>query len=337
MKKISVIIIIYKVKDYLRQCLDSVTSQTYKNLEIVAVAGKDKDGGDDGCEDICREYAAKDERIKIITCAAAGVSDARNRGLEAATGDLIGFVDSDDYTDPDMFEHLISLMDEKNADISVCGRYYEFVNKTLSDSPLPDGPKVMDARDAMEMILSGTGFYLHSWDKLYKKELWDGITFPIDSYVEDRIVIDKVLGRANRIVYDPTPKYHYRERKGSMSKSGDVAAHNHEANLELSVYIKSNFPELCNLVDKYMLYECITAIQNVYLSSGKGDIKTYRGALNEYEKTIRDIDPENKNPLIRGDKKLRLKRFLALYAPSLLIMNTKRRNKQLAQDEVRFT
>ena len=178
MKKISVIIIIYKVKDYLRQCLDSVTSQTYKNLEIIAVAGKDKDGGDDGCEEICREYAARDERIKIITCAAAGVSDARNRGLEAATGDLIGFVDSDDFTDPDMFEHLISLMDEKNADISVCGRYYEFVNKTLSDSPLPDGPKVMDAHGAMEMILSGTGFYLHSWDKLYKKELWDGITFP---------------------------------------------------------------------------------------------------------------------------------------------------------------
>lgn len=327
-EKVSIIIIIYRIEKYLRQCLESVRASTYSNIEVIMVAGCSPEGKDDGCLEICQEFAAADERFKLITCQAAGVSDARNRGLRAAAGELIGFVDGDDYIDPDMFESMLNNLKSHNADIAVCGRYYEFVNTTRMDEAAP--ARLMSGEEAIEMVLLGTGFYLHCWDKLYKRELWEGIEFPIDSYVEDRIVVDKLLSRAASVVYDSTPKYHYRERSQSMSKTGSVARQNSEANRVLSGFIYEQHPSLKSLCDKYLVYEYITAIQNVYLSDNpdKAEARVYLKELKALMKV------QNNNPYV--DFRLRLKYYMAVTVPWLLTANTKRKNKRINELLQRF-
>ena len=129
---ISLIVPVYNVKDYLKTCLQSILEQTYKNLEIILV----DDGSDDGSSGICDEYARMDQRIKTIHLPHSGVSAARNAGLAAATGELLGFVDSDDWIDHDMYQYLYALMQEHDADVSACtylleqeGRPSKIINK----------------------------------------------------------------------------------------------------------------------------------------------------------------------------------------------------------------
>ena len=323
--KISVILIIYKVESYLRQCLDSVLSQTWKDLEIILVIGRSPDGEDDGCEAIAAEYAAGDDRIRMITCLAAGVADARNRGLDAATGDLVGFVDPDDYIEPDMFEYLVNIMRENAADIAVCGVFHEFVNATRTRYyPMDSHSVTMTSAQALENVLRGRYFYLHCWDKLYKRSLWEDIRFPVGAKVEDRVVVDKILGRADTIVYSPVPKYHYRERSGSMSRETDFVKNNDLANEELASYIRSDFPALSGVLDEYMTYEYITSIQNILLNGGKtADIREYRGKLGAMAAV--------------GDRGLRLKRWLALHLPMVLVLNTRLKRAKKDNSEIRFT
>lgn len=321
-KKISVIIIIYEVAQYLDRCLETVMNQSYSNLEIILVSGTNPEGRDDGCLAKCRKAAAKDSRIKVVTCMAKGAADARNHGLAEVTGDLIGFVDGDDYIERDYFSHLSQLMTKFKADIAVSGRFYEYRNETLSD-PIPEnGPYAMTPQQALDTVISGTGFYLHCWDKLYDSALWKGVVFPPDKHVEDRIIVNKIIGKAKRIVYDSTPGYHFRERLESLSKKGNIAYDNYLANVEFADYIHKNFPALSEKCDRYMLYENITAIQNMHLSGNKNkeELSIYK---NEIASLISKIHIQSKN-----DYRLIAKAILALNAPGLLTFNTKRKNKK---------
>lgn len=328
--KLSVIVIIYKVSQYIDRCIESIVNQTYRNLEIVLVVGEDPSGNDDGCLDICRKYASEDDRIKIVTCTAAGPADARNRGLAEATGELIGFVDGDDYIDADMYSSMASALVNNKAQIAVCGKYYEYENTTIPDPFADKGIKVMNGEQALTTVLSGDGFYLHCWDKLFRAKLWKDIEFPVDSYVEDRIVVDKVLARAGRIVYDPAPKYHFRQRSGSLSKDANMAKYNTEANRQLAAFINEKYPRLSLLCDKYMIYEYITAIQNVYIGGeiNEEELLIYRTELGELS------DRSMANPNV--DWKLKSKIILAFYAPKLLAWNTKRKNKKTSKQLIRY-
>ena len=120
MDLISVIIPIYNVEQYLKECLESVINQTYRNLEIILV----DDGSKDKSGKICDEYKNKDERIKVVHKENGGLSDARNAGMKIATGKYIQFIDSDDFIDKDMIETLYNLIIENEADISMCSNYY---------------------------------------------------------------------------------------------------------------------------------------------------------------------------------------------------------------------
>ena len=117
---ISVIIPVYKVERYLPRCIDSILSQTYKNIELLLI----DDGSPDSSGDICDEYAEKDPRVRMFHKENGGVSSARNLGLDEAKGDYIGFVDSDDYIAPGMYEKLVELIEDNNADIAVCRSSY---------------------------------------------------------------------------------------------------------------------------------------------------------------------------------------------------------------------
>lgn len=330
MKKISIIIIVYKVAQYLEQCLESVIRQSYENLEIILVNGHSADGSDDGCTAICERYALLDKRIKIVRTLACGAADARNRGLAAAVGDYIGFVDGDDYIEPDMYAHMVSVLEDYKADIAVCGRFYEYRNTTLQDEPSEEGVALMTGEEALRHVMEGKGFYLHCWDKLYKRELWQDIIFPVDSYVEDRIVVNRILSRADRVAYDSTPEYHYRERRGSLSRIEGMAKKNAIANDEMTAFIYERHPALGEVCDKYLMYEYITSIQNVYLSGNidREEISQYQMKLREMSGCIRS------NSLIGAA--LRIKRLLALICPQLLVINTKIKMKKTEKQLVRF-
>ena len=114
---ISVIVPIYKVEEYLDRCVESLINQTYKNLEIILV----DDGSPDNCPQMCEAWAQKDSRIKVVHKENGGLSDARNAGFEVATGDIISFIDSDDWIEPEMFETMLSQMEKDDSDIVSCG------------------------------------------------------------------------------------------------------------------------------------------------------------------------------------------------------------------------
>ncbi|MCF0156053.1 MAG: glycosyltransferase, partial [Veillonella sp.] len=119
MSKISVIVPIYNVEPYIHQCVDSIINQTYKDLEIILV----DDGSPDNCGKICDEYAAKDDRVKVIHRPNGGLSAARNSGLDVATGEYIAFVDSDDYIACNMYSDMMEFMLKHKLDIVVCSSY----------------------------------------------------------------------------------------------------------------------------------------------------------------------------------------------------------------------
>ena len=119
MPKISIIVPVYNVEEYIHRCIDSILAQTFTDFELILV----NDGSHDQCGKICDEYAENDSRIKVIHKKNGGLSDARNAGLEIAQGEYIGFVDSDDYIEHDMYEKLIEACKEYNSKLAMCGRY----------------------------------------------------------------------------------------------------------------------------------------------------------------------------------------------------------------------
>lgn len=316
--------IVYDVERYLRQSIESVLSQTYTNIELILSVSP----GKDNCEAICEEYAAKDDRVIVVKSEPKGPPAARNAGLSKFSGDYLGFVDADDYVDKDIFESMLSNMHKYEADIAVCGRYYEYENTTLKD---PNASAVVMSNDeAVEMTLSGTGFFLHTWDKLFKREIVKDLYFPEDIAVEDRIIVDKLLGSAKRVVYESTPKYHFRERYGSLSKQRGITRKNCQSNDMLMEYVLNNHPSAVNQCYRFMLYEYITAVQNILTSDdfSKEDYKEYCGKIKQI------LDESKGNPLVNS--KIKIKAMMALYLPKMLKAVTSYRKKRTADNYVRF-
>ncbi len=259
MSKISVIIIIYKVEKYLRQCIESVMHQTYDNLEIICVVGK----GDIKCEEIADELADKDARIKVIKAEPKGTADARNRGLDAVTGDYIAFVDGDDYIEADMFETMICAAKKNQADVSVVGKYYLYTNCT--DGMNENKELVLSPKEAFEIILYQEGFFLHLWDKLYKADLFKGVRFPDGKLVEDRQMAFNILSRAERIVYNSASKYYFRVSEDSGSRIENNLIMSLKADYEICEGMLKLYPEIKPAVDFFLVNENLSVIQNSFL------------------------------------------------------------------------
>ena len=319
---ISIIMIVYDVERYVEQSIKSVLAQTYRDIELIIVCGH----GTDRSEEICKKYADEDSRIKLITCPANGIADARNRGMEQVCGDYLGFVDSDDYIEPDMYESMLGNMEKYSADIAVCGRFYEYENATLKDQG--SSPRVMTGSEAVATTLGHDGFFLHCWDKLYSRKIFDGLTFRTDITVEDRIVVDTLLSKADRVVYDPTPKYHFRERSGSNSKRSGMVRKNIEADLLMEEFLRREHPDLANETDNFMLYEYVTAIQNELASPAPDE-----DGLRRYRDKVRQLS-KIKNPLV--SRSLRIKVFMALHTPKILAAYTRTRQAEAAARLERF-
>lgn len=208
---ISVVVPCYNVEQYLPKCIDSILNQTYKNLEVWLV----DDGSPDRCGEICDEYAKKDARIKVIHKKNGGLSDARNVALDAAKGEYIVFVDSDDYIAPNHIRGLYELLMEYHADIAVnppCIFLQESTPRPYED----DRTSVFSGTEALENMFYQKQIETSAWGKMYKRSLFDGIRYPYGLYFEDNPTTYKLFFKSNCVVFQNHQSYFYLIRPNSI-------------------------------------------------------------------------------------------------------------------------
>lgn len=215
--KISVIVPIYNVERLLCRCIESIRKQTYKNLEIILV----DDGSPDNSGDICEDYAAKDRRIKVIHKCNGGLSDARNIGIEFASGEYICFVDSDDWLDLDMLELLHKVCVDRKADIVECSYRNVYADYIQEETCCTAEIIEADSIFALEGMLDWKYFKPVAWNKLYKKSVLGDIRYPLGKIHEDEFTTYKYFYNANKLVYVDVSKYNYdRTRNDSITGTG---------------------------------------------------------------------------------------------------------------------
>lgn len=213
---ISVIVPVFNVEPYLRQCVDSIINQSYADLEILLI----DDGSPDQCGVICDEYAAKDDRVRVFHTENRGLSAARNEGLREANGEYIAFIDSDDWIEPDMYEVLLKRLEETGADISVCG--YDVVSDRKATEWRPK-EKDYSTSEAWSALLSEK-INNNAWNKLFRREIfqsiaYEGSIFPEGKNYEDISVMHRIVAEARNVATVEKPLYHYRMRPDSISQS----------------------------------------------------------------------------------------------------------------------
>lgn len=212
MPKVSVIIPVYNVEKYLKQCLDSVINQTLKDIEIICI----NDGSTDTSGTILKEYAQKDSRIKIIIQENKGLSVARNSGLEIAQGEYVGFVDSDDYVDSNFYKKLYDSAKKNKADIAFTS-IIKF-EKDKEDIFFKVDKEVCETNAQKKYMLCGIPKYCYVWNRIYKRKklLSKHITFLNNIKFEDQDFSHKAIYYLWRVVSVPGTAYHYRKRSDSI-------------------------------------------------------------------------------------------------------------------------
>lgn len=210
---VSVIIPVYNVEKYLDKCVESVLNQTYNNLEIILV----DDGSTDNCPGKCDEWANKDKRIKVIHKQNGGASDAKNVGLDNMTGEILMFLDADDYLTLDTIEILLNLMIKHNADVS-CGTYIK-VDENYSPLSKCNNKELIyiyENDNKFDFLIEHGIECVVPWGKLYKKFVFNKLRYPFGKITEDEYVVHQYIDRAKKIVYINKPLYFYLQRSTSV-------------------------------------------------------------------------------------------------------------------------
>ena len=201
---ISIIVPVYKTEQYLDRCLDSIVNQTYKNLEIILV----DDGSPDNCPQMCDEWKTKDSRIRVIHKENDGLANARNSGIEIASGDYMMFADSDDFLEKDMIDFLLNLSLKYDADVSRCGFYFDYENGEKKSAGNDKDIKLPDYDERMIDLATGGHISGVAWNKLYKRNVI--ISHPYskkDGCSEDIMHNYRVYKDIKKSVFCNIPKY----------------------------------------------------------------------------------------------------------------------------------
>ncbi len=214
MDKISVIVPIYNSEKYLKQCIESILSQTYRNFELILIS----DGSKDESVSICKKYQQEDDRIKILELEHKGVSNARNQGINVATGDFICFIDSDDEVDKNYLQMLILLQNKYNADIVEADIQYMNAKQIKN---IDDQEEVVTPRQMMSRLYSKNGVRtVIITNKLYKKEIFEKIRFDTERENEDEFIAHRLIFEVkNKIVVSNQKLYFYRIHKNSRQRT----------------------------------------------------------------------------------------------------------------------
>lgn len=238
---ISVIVPVYMVEKYLDRCVKSIVNQTYRNLDIILV----DDGSPDYSGKMCDLWAEKDERIHVIHQKNGGLSAARNVGIKASKGKYLLFVDSDDYIADNMIKLLYKEILRTGAEISICNFLYVDENADtiteLNDKYRPGKREVLSGTDFLKILVyRGGPYYSVAWNKLYKKELFSNIQYPLGKIHEDDFIVHHLFGACSKIASISDYCYYYVQRDGSIMSSRGVKASLDalEAFLDRAVYIQ---------------------------------------------------------------------------------------------------
>ena len=255
--KISVIVPVYGVEPYLEACLDSIREQTHQDLEVILV----DDGSPDNCGAICDKYAMLDDRFQVIHKENGGVASARNAGLDAATGDYIGFVDPDDWIEPDMYEYMLEHALRYQADVVICDIRVLLNGQRIFWIPKIDDVIVQNAAQTMESCLNGS---MHDGcvNKLYRRELWEGLRFPTYQMAEDLSALWEIYKRVKVSVRLPEDKYVYFRRSKSITMDRTI-----QTNLDDFRAIKKRHEEVLagwSQFEELSARRCLTAAKGVW-------------------------------------------------------------------------
>lgn len=213
---ISIIVPVYKVEDYIQRCVNSILGQTYKNLEVILV----DDGSPDRCGEICDRYTMLDDRVKVIHKKNGGLSDARNVGIEASKGEYIAFVDSDDWIHDKYIEKLYQLLKKTNSDISVCNFIRTSTKGIQIDISKEEIYEYTNVEALGQFVDTFSVQMVVAWGKIYKKNLFEKVRFPMGRIHEDEFTTYKLIYRAKKIVLTTLPLLYYWQREDSIMGVG---------------------------------------------------------------------------------------------------------------------
>lgn len=205
-KLISVIVAAYNIEAYLPRCLDSILSQNYSNLEIIVV----DDGSQDDTGTVCDRYAQKDERIRVIHQDNQGLSGARNAGLEVAGGAYIGYVDGDDWIEPDMYGAMMEACEREGAELAVCA--YRRIENKKEKGQFSEKQYLLTREEALETyVRDNQSYHIYNsvWSKLFRRDIVEGMRFPIGKKSEDIMYTTQALVNSSRCVFLDVPYYNY--------------------------------------------------------------------------------------------------------------------------------
>ena len=211
--KVSVIVPVYNVQDYIKECIDSITSNSYQNIEILAV----NDGSKDNSRKILEELKEKDSRIIILDKENGGLSDARNYGMKHSTGSYYLFVDGDDVIAKDTIKELVEALENTNSDIAVCDMEYFYEDSNERKYSSGGNFEITNCKECPKLISINNS----ACNKLFKKEVFNDIEFPIKKYYEDLACIPILLYKANRVTKVNKAFYYYRQRSGSIAHTAN--------------------------------------------------------------------------------------------------------------------
>jgi glycosyltransferase involved in cell wall biosynthesis len=300
---ISIIVPVYNSEDYLHQCLGSIISQTLTDFEVIIV----DDGSTDNSYTICSDFKSRDQRIRLIKEKNRGPSFARNVALEIAQGEFIGFVDSDDWIEMDMYDCLYRGLTKNDADISICGYYTIDKQGQVKLRHCSPGETVMSTKDLIKEYIDWNLIGAAVWSKLFKKSIFNKIRFPENlKYRVDAYITPMLLGAANKGVHIGLPKYHYRIQTNSVyrKKFDETKLASVEVEKTLIKYLNENHPELADRAAHLYANSIIDLLEDIIASN------TYEKYNSIFKVLSEDLRNEINSLVSRNLDQVRMKQIV---------------------------
>ncbi len=284
---LSVIVPVYNVEAYLNRCVDSILAQTYRNLEIILV----DDGTKDHSDEICDVYAAMDSRVRVIHKENGGLSSARNAGLDIARGEYIGFVDSDDWIEPEMYAHMVACLLKYGAKVACAGRYDVYSATGERKKGLcPEREELVNAEEMVAKIFLWDNCDSAAWDKLYHRSLFEDIRYPLGKICEDVPTTYRLILKAGKAVLCDRPFYNYYHRPGSITTATAITEKNFHFSQHTAAiypYIREHHPAIAKEA-RYLRVRSLSHIL-LLLDTAKEPVrKEFAGCCNELRAQLRE-------------------------------------------------
>lgn len=315
MPKLSIIVPVYNVEDYLKRCIDSIINQNFKDFELILV----DDGSTDMSPSICDDYSNRDKRVIVIHKKNAGLSSARNKGLDIAKGDYIGFVDSDDWIAPNMYLDLVNFCESNKLDLAICGveLCYENTNKN-QPYYMTTNDRIMSKTEALEELFCNNSFGEEAWNKLYTKKVFANIRYPVGKIHEDTYCICDILNKCKKIGYKSGIGYFYYQRQNSiMNNLTSAPSVDKILSVENVLNYLSNYPEIFKNSAPNLLSAPLKNIKSILKNRSKDDYLYLRELKHFYLKHFKDIITIKNIPL--GEKILMISLSVSWHLTKVII------------------